>query len=111
MNEVTLQLPKTLRRNLEMLAEQEAVPLSQYIVYILSRQISEGNTVRVVPNEEAAGQKAAFDSLLKMWGKVPPDEADRILDGREPTEPEAELDAEVVRRLKSKIADSKSRRI
>lgn len=111
MNEVTLQLPKTLRRNLEMLAQQEAVPLSQYIVYILSRQISEGYTVRVVPNEEADRQKTVFDNLLKMWGKVPPDEADRILDDREPAEPEADLDAEVVRKLKARIASSKSRRI
>lgn len=40
MSEVMLKLPKTLRRNLEILAEREDVPLIQYIIYILSCQAS-----------------------------------------------------------------------
>ncbi|MCP4344814.1 MAG: toxin-antitoxin system HicB family antitoxin [Desulfobacterales bacterium] len=103
MNEVTLQLPKTLYQNLEILAEREAVPLTQYIVYILTRQMSEGYTVRVVPEEDVVGQKASFDSLLKKWGRIPHSEADRILDRRETVPPEADLTPEVVSRLKGRI--------
>ena len=104
MNEVTLQLPKTLHRNLEILAEREAVPLTQYIVYILTTQMSGGYTVRVVPEDDVVGQKASFDSLLRKWGSIPPSEAERILDGRETTEPEVDLTPEVVSRLKAQIA-------
>ena len=103
MNEVTLQLPKTLHRNLEILAEREAVPLTQYIVYILTTQMLEGYTVRVVPENDVTGQKGSFDSLLRKWGSIPPSEAERILDGREPTEPEVDLAPEVISRLKARI--------
>jgi len=105
MNEVTLQLPKTLHRNLEVLAEREAVPLTQYI---LATQMSGGYTVRVVPEDDIAGQRASFDSLLRKWGRIPPSEAERILDGRESAEPEADLAPEVVSRLKARIAGSKA---
>jgi len=108
MNEVTLQLPKTLHRNLEILAEREAVPLTQYIVYILTAQTSGGYTVRVIPEDDVAGQKASFDSLLRKWGRIPPSEAERILDGRDHAKPEADLTPEVVSRLEARIARNKA---
>ncbi len=64
-------------------------------------------TVRVVPEEDVVGQKASFDSLLRKWGRITPSEADRILDRREPAEPEADLAPEVVSRLKARIARGK----
>ncbi len=107
MNEIKLQLPNTLYQSLELLAEKEDVSLSRYILYILTRQISSGYTVRVVPEEDVAGQKASFDSLLQKWGRIPLAEADRILDNREPSEPEADLDPCIVSKLKTQIARSK----
>lgn len=111
MNEITLQLPKTLYQNLSVLAKKEAVPLTQYILYILTRQIAEGYTVRVVPEEDVVSQKASFDSLLSKWGKIPFSEADRILERREPAELEADLSPEVVSSLKARIARSESNRM
>lgn len=111
MNEVTLQLPKTLYQNLEVLAKREAVPLTQYIIYILTSQMSGGYTVRVVSDENVVRQKASFESLLRKWGRITPSEADRILDRREPAEPEADLAPEVVSRLKARIARSKNNHI
>jgi len=107
MNEITLQLPKTLYRNLEILAEREAVPLTLYIVYILTRQMPGDYTMRTVPEEDVAEQKASFDSLLSKWGRITPSKADKILDEREPVEPEAFLEPEVISRLKTQIARSK----
>ncbi len=104
MNEVTLKMPKTLYSSLKTLAEEEAVPLTQYIVYILTRQISGAYTVRVIPDEDVVRQKVSFDSLLRKWGKVPPSETDRILDGREIAEAEEELAPDVVSKLKARIA-------
>ncbi len=109
MNEVTLQLPKTLYQNLEVLAKREAVPLTQYIIYILTSQMSGGYTVRVVSDENVVRQKASFESLLRKWGRITPSEADRILDRREPAEPD--LAPEVVSRLKARIARSKNNHI
>ncbi len=103
MNEVTLHLPKTLYRNLEILAENEGIPMPQYIVYVLIRQTAGEYTVRVVPEEDVSRQKAAFESLLNKWGKVSPSEIDEILDRRESVLPEAELSSEVVAELKSRI--------
>ena len=111
MNEVTLQLPKTLYRNLEILAEREAVPLTQYIIYVLTRQITGDYTVKVIPEEDAIRQKESFNSLLKKWGKIPPSETDKILDRREPAEPEAEMDPEAVSKLKTRIAHNKGNHI
>lgn len=107
MNEVTLQLPKTLYRNLEILAEKEDIALNQYILYVLTRQISGEYMVRVVPEEDGARQKESFDDLLRKWGKVSPSAVDKILDSREPVRPEADLNAEAVRKLKARIAGNK----
>lgn len=103
MSQVTLQLPKTLRRNLETLAEREEVPLAQYIIYVLSCQVPGGYTVRVVPEDDAAAQKASFDDLLKKWGKVPASEADRILEERENAEPDADLTPELISNLQKRL--------
>ena len=88
----------------ESLAEREAISLAQYIVYTLTRQMSGGYTVRVVPEADVAKQRESFDSLLRNWGRISPAEADRILNGREPAEPEPDLPPEVVSRLKARIA-------
>ncbi len=66
----------------ESLAEREAISLAQYIVYTLTRQMSGGYTVRVVPEADVAKQRESFDSLLRNWGRISPAEADRILNGR-----------------------------
>jgi hypothetical protein len=104
MSEVTLRLPKTLHRNLEMLAEKEEVPLTQYIIYILSRQVPRSYTVQVVSEDDAAEQKVSFDHILKSWGSMSTAEADRILDEREAVEPEADLSPELISILKKRIA-------
>jgi hypothetical protein len=103
MSEVTLRLPKTLHRNLEMLAEKEEVPLTQYIIYILSRQVPRSYTVQMVSEDDAAEQNGSFNRLLKNWGSISTAEADRILDERETAEPETDLTPELISSLKKRI--------
>ncbi len=107
MNKVILQLPKTLYRNLEIQAENEGIPLTQYIVYVLIRQTEGEYRVRVVPDQDVVRQKADFDSLLKKWGKASPSEIDEILDRREHVQPEPELSPEIIAKLKKRIARNK----
>jgi hypothetical protein len=61
-------------------------------------------TMRFVPEEDVVEQKAFFDSLLSKWGRITPSKTDKILDEREPVEPEATLAPEVISRLKTQIA-------
>jgi hypothetical protein len=108
LSEVTLQLPKTLRRNLETLAEREEVPLAQYIIYVLSCRIPGGYTVQVVPEDDATAQKASFDDFLKKWGKISASEADRILEERENAEPEVDLTPELISKLQKRLNSSRN---
>jgi hypothetical protein len=93
-----------------MLAEKEEVPLTQYIIYVLSRQVPRSCTVQVLSEDDAAEQKVSFDHLLNSWGSVSTAEADRILDERETVEPEADLSPELISSLKKRIAQRGSNR-
>lgn len=64
--------------------------------------------MQVIQKENAAEQKTSFDSLLKQRGRISASEADRILEEREPAEPEEDLTPELIRRLKKQIAQSRS---
>ena len=103
MNTVTLQLPKTLYRDLEIQAEKEAIPLHEYIVYILSRQMPGEYTVRVLSEEDVARQETSFHKSLDRWGKITPGEVDEILAKRTIVEPETDLSPDVVRKLKARM--------
>ncbi|CAK8725148.1 hypothetical protein GMJAKD_15730 [Candidatus Electrothrix aarhusensis] len=62
----------------------------------------------MVPWEDVAKQKASFDALLKQWGRISASEADRILEERDPAEPEEDLTPELIRSLKEQFAQSRS---
>ncbi len=72
MSQLTLPLPKTLHNELEVLADNEGVPLNEYILYILSRQVAQAYTVQVTPKEALEMQETGFKSLLGKWGKASP---------------------------------------
>jgi predicted HicB family RNase H-like nuclease len=45
MSRLTLRLPETLHRQLATQAQREGVSLNQYIVYALTRQLTQSHTV------------------------------------------------------------------
>jgi hypothetical protein len=104
MNEITLQMPKSLYQNLEDLAKNEAVSLHEYILYILTRQIAQDYSVRVMPAEEVAEQKVAFDHLLNALGKASPEALDAVLEDRDEAHPEPELSPETIQKVNAMIA-------
>ena len=103
MNNVNLQLPKSLYRNLEALAEKEAVPMNQYIIYVLTRQVAEKYIIRVLPDENIIRQKESFNQLLNKWGKTISSKIDEILDKRDLFNPEETLSKEKINRLQKMI--------
>ncbi|PZO42848.1 MAG: toxin-antitoxin system HicB family antitoxin [Shackletoniella antarctica] len=103
MSRLTLQLPETLHQQLAHLAEGEGVSLNQYIVYALTRQAALAHALQVVPEAEVKQQQQAFQLLIKQLGQASSAEIESVLATREQTEPEAELSADVVSRLKEQI--------
>ena len=67
MNQVQLEIPETLHRQLEERAQREGVSLQDYIVESLAR---------VVTVPDLAEQRAAFESLLNRF---PQEEAESAL--------------------------------
>ena len=121
MGRFTLQLPGTLHKELEILAEGEDISLDQYIIYALTQKVtaeklafSDGSltpdsailwaNIRLIPLEQVVKQQEAFEQLLDRLGKPATDEeVERYLAERETVEPEPELNAEAVQQFQSRI--------
>jgi len=103
MSRLTLRLPETLHQQLADLAEGEGVSLSQYILYVLTRQAALAHGVQVLPEAEIKQQQQAFELLIKQLGQASSAEVESVLATREQTEPEADLDADVVARLQERL--------
>jgi uncharacterized tellurite resistance protein B-like protein len=109
MSRLTLRLPETLHQQLTQLAEGEGVSLNQYIVYALTRQAALAHVVQVTPQTEVEQQQQAFQSLIKQLGQASSAEIESVLAAREQTEPEADLSADAIARLKEQIQTGMNR--
>jgi hypothetical protein len=109
MSRLTLRLPETLHQQLTQLAEGEGVSLNQYIVYALTRQAALTHAVQVVPQTEVEQQQQAFQSSIRQLGQASSAEIESVLATREQTQPEADLRADVIARLKEQIQTSVNR--
>jgi len=103
MARLTLRLPDTLHRELEALAEHEAVSLNQYIVYALTRQTTLAYTVQQVPEKVVSEQRAAYNALLQSLGPATADAITVALNSREPAEANEGLTPEVVAQLRERL--------
>ncbi|MBE9204939.1 toxin-antitoxin system HicB family antitoxin, partial [Synechocystis salina LEGE 06099] len=68
MSRLTLRLLESLHQQLSHQASQEGVSLNQYIVYALTRQITQQYLVKPVLSEDIEKQQASFISLLNNLG-------------------------------------------
>jgi hypothetical protein len=105
MSELVLQLPETLYQQLESLAKSEGVPLNNYIVYTLTRQVSLAYTIQVSSPEAIAQQRANFATLLHRLGKTSEARIDEILAKRQVVKPEPDLPPETIEKLKRLIVN------
>jgi hypothetical protein len=104
MSRLTLRLPETLHRQLEVQAKREGVSLNQYVVYALSRQLTQSYTVHAVPVETVAQQRAQFTALLRELGQASPEAMKAVLAARDHVEAEPELTPDVVAQLRVRLA-------
>ncbi|MCB0192751.1 MAG: toxin-antitoxin system HicB family antitoxin [Anaerolineae bacterium] len=103
MAQLTLELPDTLHHQLEGLAQREGVQLTQYILYILTRQVGSVYTVQVMSEASVAEQEADYLALRQQWGKASPAQVEEVLAKRNVVEPEPELKPDVVEKLRQRI--------
>jgi hypothetical protein len=106
MAQLTLELPDTLHHQLEGLARREGVQLTQYILYILTRQVGSLYAVQVISEEAVAQQEVDYLTLRQQWGKASPTQVEEVLAKREIVEPEPELKPEVIEKLRQRIKDN-----
>jgi uncharacterized protein (DUF1778 family) len=104
MSRLTLRLPETLHRQLEAQAKHEGVSLNQYVVYALSRQLTQSYTVHAVPEETVAQQRAQFTALLRELGQASPEAIRALLAARDHVASEPELKPDVVAQLRARLA-------
>jgi hypothetical protein len=108
MSRLTLRLPETLHRQLEAQAKREGVSLNQYVVYALSRQLTQSYMVYAVPEEKVAQQQAQFTALLRELGQASPEAIRAVLAARDQVESEPKLTPDVVARLRARLAATAS---
>ncbi len=106
MSRLTLRLPATLHRQLEVQAKREGISLNQYLVYALTRQLTQSYTVETFNDAAAVQQQAQFTALLRELGQASPESLSAALAARDPVAPEPELTADVVTRLQTRLASS-----
>lgn len=104
MSRLTLRLPETLHRQLEAQAKREGVSLNQYMVYALSRQLTQSYTVHAVAEETVAEQQAQFTALLRELGQASPEAIRAVLAARDHVPSEPELTPDVVAKLRARLA-------
>lgn len=104
MSRLTLRLPETLHQQLNYQASQEGVSLNQYIVYALTRQVTQNYIVQAVTPDNVKQQQETFTNLLQELGTATPEEIQLALAEREKVNPESELSPEIIDKLKQKIA-------
>lgn len=103
MSSMTLELPETLRRRLEVQAQDEGVSLSQFILYTLAQQASIAYYVHPVSPETQQQEQEAFARLLSRVPAATDEEMEKFLAEREPSEPEPGLSPEIIARLQERI--------
>ena len=104
MSRLTLRLPNSLHDQIRSLAEHENISLNQYVVYALTRQVTQAYEVREVPEKAIREQRAAYLTLLEGLGETSFEEIQKTLDEREEIEAEEGLNTEMIEKMKSRIS-------
>jgi hypothetical protein len=108
MSRLVLRLPQTLHRQLEAQSKREGVSLKQYVVYALSRRLTQSYMVHAVPEEKVAQQQAQFTALLRGLGQASPEAIGAILAAQDQVASEPELTPDAVAQLRARMASTTS---
>ncbi len=77
MSSLTIELPDSLRKNIEALAAKEGFTVSQFIASAAGEKLAVLMTMDYLRREAAAGRRADFDKFLAAVPDAPPIEGDQ----------------------------------
>jgi hypothetical protein len=78
MSTVTIQLPDSLRKQIEDLAAKEGYSVSQFLASAAGEKLAVALTMDYLHREAAAGRRADFEKYLAAVPDVAPAEGDRL---------------------------------
>ncbi len=109
MSRLTLRLPNSLHSQVRSLAENENISINQYVVYALTRQVTQAYDVLQIPEKAIQEQRATYRILLERLGENSFEEIQAVLDEREEVEPSTGLDAETMAKMRERISSAQVR--
>lgn len=74
----TIQLPESLKKNIEVLAAKEGYSVSQFLASAASEKLAVMLTMDYLRREAAAGRRADFEKYLAAVPDAAPPENDRL---------------------------------
>ncbi len=77
MSTLTIQLPESLKKNIEALAAREGYTVSQFLASAAGEKLAVVLTMDYLRREANAGRREDFDKYLSAVPNVPPPESDR----------------------------------
>ena len=78
MSTLTIQLPESLKKNIEALAAREGYSVSQFLASAAGEKLAVVLTMDYLRREAAAGRRADFEKYLASVPNVAPPENDRL---------------------------------
>jgi hypothetical protein len=78
MSTVSVTIPESIRRRAQSLAQDDGVPLDQFIATALAEKIAVLDADRYLRERAARGSREKFERVLAMVPDVEPEEQDRI---------------------------------
>ena len=78
MSTLTIQLPESLRKNIEAIAAQEGSSVSQFLASAAGEKLAAVLTTDYLKSEAAAGRREDFDRYLASVPDAAPPEGDRL---------------------------------
>jgi hypothetical protein len=78
MSTLSLRLPKSLHKQMKVLAEQEGISINQFVTTAVAEKMSALMTEDYLEQRAKRGSRKAFDTVLKKVPDVAPEERDRF---------------------------------
>ena len=78
MSTLTIQLPESLKKNIEALAAKEGYSVSQFLASAAGEKLAVVLTMDYLRREAEAGRREDFEKYLAAVPDVPPHENDRL---------------------------------
>ncbi|MCA1615433.1 MAG: toxin-antitoxin system HicB family antitoxin [Acidobacteria bacterium] len=78
MSSMNVELPDSLLRRAREMAEEEGVPLEQFIASALAEKVAAWTTVDYLKERAARGDRAKFQAAMNSVADTKPEESDRL---------------------------------